>query len=340
MNTNSQYSFVAVTACALAWIGTGTALADSVPTWQGVYLSGGNGFATQMVGEFPQLGHTTRIPVVLIPLTLKFNFGNITMDPNKPQQGHSDSPVSFTLKSPLFQAATFPNHPETVAAPTQYLDAYQRSNFWNVVTGGNPSSNNVKIDFHVLLNSPVVMPRTLDVPPLEGFVDTDSDGNLVGHVNWDVIGNQLDSLLVLSPSNALTIILMDNVILTNVGNAGTNAGGLHDHRDEHTFIVAGFGFSRHDVAGLGHELAEWLVDPFFTSRSPGWVTGSGECSHHMEVGDPLRGQFYQMQMHPGGPVFRLQDAAFEAWFARGEPSNAINGTRTFQALDLPNPPCQ
>lgn len=328
----SYKNLIATCLATLSSLAVAPARAQSLPVWPGFYLTGGGVYATTMVGDFPALGRTTRIPIIMIALKLNFP-GGYSFDPLQAPQGHADSAISFALKSPLFQPTSFPNHPETNNAPTQYLDAYQRSNFWTSVTGG--------ADFHVLLDTPLIFPYTIDVPSSGGFVGFDSNGTAVGRLDINFFQSHLDSLLSFAPATALTFIQMGNVQFVNFQNSGdtVTAGGFHSHKNGKTYIVVGFSYDRDDVVPLGHELAEWLVDPLLTSQAPGWLN-RGSCAHKMEVGDPLHGNFFAVQVHPGGPTFHLEDLAFESWFTRGNPSTSIHGWRTFQGLNIPNPSCQ
>ena len=317
----------------LAFFAVAATAQAQLPVWLGFYVSDGQVWETQMVGEHPLLGRTTHIPVIFVPLKLKFALGGRVFDPMQSQPGHADSPVAFALKSPMFQPASFPGHPETHTQPTQYLDAYQRASFWNIVTAGSTSPTApVKTDFHVLLNLQSVDPRTLTVPFLEGFVDFNADGKARGHVNKQFIKDQLDSLLETSPTGALTIFFMNDV---NFFDNNSTAGGWHNVRDGKTYIVSSFNFDGNDVAVLGHELAEWLADPFGNNPAPGCTRPDGSCQHNLEVGDPNSGNNYKV-----ANTFTLQDASYVAWFARTQPSMAFNACRNFQCNNVPNVPCK
>jgi len=324
----------------LAWFTSAAAYAQEIPTFTQFYISGGQLFAATMAGDFPVLGNTTHIPVTLVPLTVIFEPGGQVFDPLQ-IVSHGDSPVSFVLKSPLFKAATFDKHPETNDAPTQWLDAYQRANFWSTITGGTSRNNPVKRDFHILLDTPQVAPWFLAVPAWEGSVDKDSNGDPNGHINWPFFDQEVRALLPLFPAKGLTIFLLGHIDFPNWSNGGPNsvAGGYHLHMGNQTYIVDGFDFNGPDVEGLSHELAEWLADPFISSTTPGWrKTASSDCSHRMEVGDPMHGHVVEMQFH--GDTFHLEDLAFLSWFAPDQPSTAINGWRTFFNSDVPHLSCQ
>lgn len=99
------------------------------------------------------------------------------------------------------------------------------------------------------------------------------------------------------------------------------------------------GFNVADISILSHELGEWLDDPVNNPVPPwghiGQVTG---CQSNLEVGDPLTGS--NSTVFTPGFNYHVQDLAFFSWFARQQPSIAVNGWySTLNAFASPPPVC-
>ena len=141
---------------------TGTEL----PTWPYQTVSPVNGasYTGYMVGTSPFLrtARTTTIPVVLVPLIVQFTNTNTgfttTFDPSTaPDAGCTAGQTAMSLveNSPIFQSRSWILNGVDVGV-TQYIDAFQRSNFWQYVR--NPGN-----DWHTLLTYTVGEPLML--PP-------------------------------------------------------------------------------------------------------------------------------------------------------------------------------
>ncbi|HET7741721.1 MAG TPA: hypothetical protein VFL67_13835, partial [Mycobacterium sp.] len=95
--------------------------AVSVPTWSGSFTTAGTTYPFTMVGTDPTAGSaTTHVSVEIIPLSLDFAGSGCVLQ---------DRSSAADLKaSPLFA----PTHLPT--GVTQYLDDYERTNFWSTVS--------------------------------------------------------------------------------------------------------------------------------------------------------------------------------------------------------------
>ena len=119
-------------------------------------------FPFNMVGTDPRIAGagTTNVPVLIIPLRLKFidANGNLVGSISPSDVGCSDnqSVLSRVTNSPLFNAVTW-TEGNTIVGVTQFTDAFQRANFWSSVSTISPN-------FHVLLN-PVQIAPEVTVPP-------------------------------------------------------------------------------------------------------------------------------------------------------------------------------
>src|SRR5689334_7212193 len=87
-----------------------------------------------MVGPDPSKNNTTTtIPVVFVPIKFVYgkSNGNKTFDPNKQKFPRISQSVSKTiLASPIFQSVVDFKQGGTDLGKTQYIDAFQRGNFW------------------------------------------------------------------------------------------------------------------------------------------------------------------------------------------------------------------
>ena len=153
--------------------------AAGLPIWNYQVTSpvDGNTYNGYMVGQSPfdSDEKTTTIPVVLIPVIVKFHNTNTgftaIFDPTStPDAGCTASRTAFSLveKSPIFQ-----NNPWTIngvyIGNTQYIDAFQRANFWQQLKHTKP--NQTEQGYHTLLSYTVGSPLTLTFE----YSDSDSD---------------------------------------------------------------------------------------------------------------------------------------------------------------------
>ncbi len=118
--------------------------ATPLTTWNGSFSYSGHTYKYNMVGTSPTTGVSTTVPVFLIPIALQYKFN----------QGGTD------------------------LGNTQYIDAYQRGNFWSRVSKAP--------GYHLLLGAPRVAPvQTIVVPSADGRIGTEF-GVKVGlaDINW------------------------------------------------------------------------------------------------------------------------------------------------------------
>lgn len=103
----------------------------------------------------------------------------------------NDVPLTLMVQSPIFESQTFDFGPTDVGT-TQYLDAFQRGNFWRFV-GGTP--------YHTILNPHVLAPVIVNLPGKQGLA-----GSFVGAsgplaiVNFAVMKQQIFNQLLASES--------------------------------------------------------------------------------------------------------------------------------------------
>lgn len=319
---------------------TGNALqplvtAATVPTWS---TTSGT-YTWQMVGNNPmvaQATQTTTIASPIVPLILKFADGN-TFDPTASSTCSAQAPVSLTLSSPVFGSTAYsPN--STSVGTTQYVDFFQRANFWKYTgpTGINPN-------YHVLLTGSAAAAITVTVPSASGTTASAPCGRLGEmDINWfdsylqGTIFPKLATAGIL-PSQ-FPIFLIANVVMYQTTTTNCCILGYHSAFNNpsfssaiQTYAVADFDTSgsfgaSSDVEPLSHEVAEWMDDPTGNNPTPAWGhTGQvSGCQSNLEVGDPLSGTVQTITMS-NAYTYHVQELAFVSWFYKDSPSLGVNG---------------
>ncbi len=334
-----------------------------------------NGYSGVMVGRDPfSGGQTADAKTYIIPLIIKTNrivtavnsdgsfntkpgvtVFNPTVADNTCLAAPNNVPATLYEQSPIFQKATF-DFGGTVVGHTQYVDAFQRANFWQV---DDHSS------YHVLLD-PVIRLKAVEinVPGAHGaavppsiFLPAPCGPLGVIDINW--FDAYLDSTVLpalakegVSPSN-FPVFPLYNVVQSVgtpgfddccvIGYHGTTGYPIQTYSPVDFDSTGLFGFDFMNTYAASHEVAEWVNDPFGDNPTPPWghVGQVGGCQNNLEVGDPLTGtESIRIDM-PNHFTYHLQELAFFSWFY-GAPSIGINGwysdndTFTTDA----GPPCQ
>jgi hypothetical protein len=284
-----------------------------------------------MVGTDPTLTNTsTTVPVVLVPIKMVYGSqnGNMTFDPHH-QLPNGRTIVQNALASPVFESGIDFVQGGVDLGNTQYLDAFQRGNFWSAVR--------THADYHVLLGTPTVLvERTITVTVSEGKVINNPFANgSVGTMDLSAFDAKVQTMIGylgahINPG-VLPIFLTYNIFLTDGGRCCI--GGYHTAEGGppggQTYAYATYvdspGSYAQDVSSLSHEIGEWMDDPF--------VGNSVNCydNNLMEVGDPL-------ERHPNygaypyelnGFTYNLQSLVFIDYF--GAPrSRRVNSWFSFQ----------
>jgi hypothetical protein len=302
--------------------------AGTVQNWTGSFTSSGTNYTFTMVGTDPSQGSvSTVVPVQIIPLIFQFSDGTV-LDPTQPACGTARSSVDSVTLSPIFQSSTFAPGGTNVGN-TQYVDAFQRANFWNFVSSTAP-------DYHVLLGTPQVMPAvTLSVPSTFGHTVAGPCAK-IGEVSLAYFQLQLRKLTSAVPSTSLPLLLTYNTFFTQ---GGCCILGFHTAQgrapNQLTISVAAysdpgiFSVPIQDIHALSHEIGEWMDDPFVNNTVPGWTGGQvgGACDTLLEVGDPVTGIAFQVTMN--GQTYNPEDLVFLPWFEKAVPSSSVNGWYTF-----------
>jgi hypothetical protein len=316
-----------------------------VPIWTGTFKFNNQTFTYHMVGTDPAAGSaTSNIPLVIIPLKFKFTNGT-TLSAAQTVCGDVKN-TNFRVKnSPLIKKGNTFTPGGTNVGKTQYVDAFQRANFWNFVSTTAPN-------YHVLLSPIQQKPlQTITV----GANGTTVAGPCapIGEVDINFFDNIAMNLLTSLniPANTLPLFLSYNTFWTSGGccilgyhstnNAGTQAYAVGAYSDPGIFSAAGI----RDIHALSHEIGEWMDDPLIPSQNnvPAWghVGQVSGCQGNLEVGDPVTGSAFTVTTGGTFPfTYHPEDLVFLPWFARITPSTSVNGWFTFlNAFAAPQPVC-
>ncbi len=308
-----------------------------VPAGQLVQWSGsftdltGHHISYVMPGTSPMTTNTsTTVPVYIIPIKMVYGStnGNMTFDPVAHILPNGRNIVQNLTSSPLFTSDVNFTQGGVNLGTTQYIDAYQRGNFWSSV-----STNS---GYHVLFGTPTVLAeQTITVSRSQGKVITNPFASgKVGTMSINAFDSKLQTFMTsftqINPG-VLPLFVTYDIYLTQ--NGGCCIGGYHSANGANptgqtysygTYVDSVGAFSQ-DVSALSHELGEWMDDPF--------VNNAVNCTDNsiMENGDPLEGRANYGGYHytDNGFQYNLQSLVFLGYF--GAPrSTSVNSWLSFQ----------
>jgi len=316
----------------------------------------GNTYTGTMVGQSPfEPGSgTSNVTAQIIPIIITTNSvatgesphgvlsttpGVTTFNPTAADNNCLSSPNNVPLnvyeQSPIFNSFDF-QMGGTDVGTTQYVDAFQRANFWSLVGG---------TDYHVLLNATVLPALKFNIPANRGlaipstFFGSCGPLAIVNLVYWDrIVTGQVLPLLASRGVNlsTLPIFLFYNTVLSEGNPTNLNLCcvlGYHGATENaqtyspQDFDTSGlFGPTIHDTSIAAHEVAEWMNDPFGDNPVPAWghIGQQPGCQGNLEVGDPLTGTNFPDVVGTNGFTYHLQELVFFSWFY-GAPSIAVDG---------------
>ena len=305
--------------------------AASLQSWNGSFTFGGTNYTYNMVGAAPSTNSTATITTFIIPVKIVITNRNGTHSTYDPSHvlSNGNTVTTNTLDSPIFDSTTTYTQGGVDVGTTQYIDAFQRANFWGTVKN-NPNS-------HLLLNASVLAEQTLSPSKTFG-----KRGSVFGFtaalvdINWfDSQVPTLISKLGIQP-NQFPIFLTYDTYLTQ--NGGCCIGGYHSSEgsvsNPQSYAEAAYvdhpGAFSQDVSALSHEVGEWADDPLTVN-----FNGNNTPCGILEVGDPLENNpnfgGYRYVLH--GFTYNLQDLVTLPYFG-APPSTSVNDFFTFQGESL------
>ncbi|MFZ1131032.1 MAG: hypothetical protein WAN38_09695 [Terriglobales bacterium] len=285
-----------------------------------------------MVGTDPSKGSvTTTVPVYIIPIKMVYGKtnGNKTFDPVTTKVSNGLTVVNNVIASPLFNPGVNFTQGGTNLGTTQYIDAFQRGNFWKSV------KKKANANYHVLLGTPTVLAeQTITVTSSQGsVVNNPFASGVVGTYDINDFDNNLQRYIkAFSQINpgVLPLFITYDIYLTS---GGCCIGGYHNANGAQpggqtysyaTYVDSVGAFSQ-DVSALSHELGEWLDDPF--------VDNNVNCNDNsiLEVGDPLEGtsNYGGYPYTLGGFTYNLQSLVFLGYFGAPK-STSVHSWLAFQ----------
>jgi len=278
---------------------------------------------------------TTAIPTQIIPLVITISDGTttVTYDPTLPDGcAGNRTDVAIITGSPIFNNSVWTMNGVNVGN-TQYIDAFQRAEFWSRVKGTG---------YHLILKSSVLTAQALTFAPGHGtnYVANDlipgTCGN-IGVVNMNDLDAAVQSLVTgpLAPlvnAGTFPIFLTKNVVSAETGiSIFTNCCVLGYHSGLFVggnlqiyspFSLDTTGIFGNDVSTLSHEMAEAVNDPTGVNPTPSWGNLGqvlGACQTNLEVGDALSPGFGTPTKEfavaaANGLTYHLQELVFYSWF--------------------------
>jgi hypothetical protein len=303
-------------------------------------VDGTSTFTYTMVGKNPskaQANGLTTVKTLLVPLVIKFSYGD-TWDPTSADSCDSGaSPLARTQESPIFVSQPWTWGGKWIGT-SQVTDAFQRAEFWKYAkpTGVDPT-------YGVALALTTLAPQVVNVPDADTAFSTGVPcGNgLLGAVDFGWLDNYLQSTLIPSlvsqgvAPNTLPIFLLHNVVAydgttSNCCYLGYHSAYAPSNGVTQTYAVADYDnsskFAAPDIAPLSHEVAEWQNDPFIDNATNLWghIGQVSGCQSNLEVGDPLSGKNFADTV--GGFTYHPQELAFFSWFFHQSPSIGVKKT--------------
>lgn len=296
---------------------------STLQEWNGSFTYNGTPYNYVMVGADPSTNQGALITTWLVPVKLVLSDGSVW----DPLAGGPMGPLARTALSPVFDNSTNYTQGGVNVGTTQYIDAFQRANFWSIVQN-NPNS-------HILLGGPTahvqILPElTLNVPAADGHQGTEFGVTVaLVDLNWydGQISNYMAQSQTINPGG-FPMFETANMYWTE---GGCCVGGYHSANGAQTYgtftYITTPGVFSQDVSALSHEVGEWVDDPLYPHEN------STPCGI-LEVGDPLEnGQ----PGHPYGTwtytlhnfTYHLQDLVNLKYFG-GDPNEPVNGFWTFQ----------
>jgi len=284
-----------------------------------------------MVGANPNTNNTsTTIPVVLIPIRMEYGVdnGNLKFNPDGKIVANGLTVTQNIMASPIFKRGITFVQGGVNLGDTQYIDAFQRGNFWSAVS--------TNTNYHILLGAPKELPlQTIVVTPAQGKVENNPFGaGKVGIMTLSAFDSKLQTFIKnlgsqINPG-VLPIFITFNIFLTQNGccvggyhaaYGGAPGGQTYAYA---TYVDAVGSFSQ-DVSMLSHEVGEWLDDPF--------VGNAVNCTNSkvLEVGDPLINEpnYGAYPYTLKGFTYNLQSLEFLGYF--GAPrSRSVDSWLSFQ----------
>ena len=320
------------------------AASTTIPMWNYSITSplDGKVYSGSMVGRsaFFNGARTTNVSTFIVPLIIKMPDGGI-FDPTVADASCSPggTPLNLAVNSPLLVPIDF--HMGTVDVGTaQYVDAFQRANFWSNVSA-------TRNRYHTVLSPVTTLGAvTVNVPSGDGatFSTATFHGcNPIGVMTFSwfdsfVTGTLLPALAAqgVGPTNFPLFLMKDTVMSTGTTPTFPTNCCILGYHGALGFPTQTYSPVDYDTTGIftgttnvsvtSHEIAEWMDDPLGNNPTPSWghVGQVSGCQSNLEDADPLSGTLFPAVVAPNGKSYQMQELAFFSWFFRQSPSLGVN----------------
>jgi hypothetical protein len=327
-------------------------------TYNTVASRNGHTYQGSIVGGSPfnskTNNKTTTVKFVIVPIILKFNFGDgsvFTFSPTAGDPGclgRGNTALSLTRNSTLFHSVPFTMNGVNVGNTT-YPDAFQRAEF----------ATKIGVNYHLAFNVTTLTAQTVilaasNTSPARASVFQFSGqcGNNTGTKNipgglgivdintFDPIAKRLIRKLSLNASQ-FPFFVFYNSALSVGDSANLNNCCLVGYHNSETLLVTNpgqtYGVSEFegrnqtlirdtaDISAMTHEVSEWINDPSLSNLVPAWghIGQQQGCQDNLEVGDPLFFTLFPTKKL-NGFTYHMQELAFFSWFY-GKPSIGAGG---------------
>jgi len=297
--------------------------AVTLTTWNGSFTYSGQTYNYNMVGTDPSTGTSTTVPVYIIPIKIVITNKDGSTSTYDPQHvlTNGKTVVQNIVQSPIFDKTTTYVQAGVNVGTTQYIDAFQRANFWGTVQSHT--------GYHLLLGGPTVLAeQTLSPPTSKGKTGQEFGFKAAKvDINWfDAKVQAIISKITKIQPNSFPIFVTYDTYLTEFGCC---IGGYHSAVGAQAYAHATYadvvGAFSQDVSALSHEVGEWADDPLVNN------SGNPVACGILEVGDPLEGNtnYGGYPYTVNGFMYNLQDLVTLPYFG-APPSTSVNNWSTFQ----------
>src|SRR5579864_3173358 len=192
-------------------------------TFNSSFVYNGTTYRYNMVGAAPSTGTSSTIPTFIIPVKMVYKTSTGTteaFDPATQKLTNGQTVEANMMASPIFQSGIDFKTGGVNMGKTQYIDAFQRGNFWGTVKSHT--------GYHLLLGQPKVLPELTLTVGSHGKVATEYGVHVgLADIYWfdAQLQNYIGAHSAIVP-NSLPIFVTYDVYLTIIG--GCCVGGYHN----------------------------------------------------------------------------------------------------------------
>lgn len=246
--------------------------APQLPQWNGSFTDRtGRPVSFTMVGGDPAKTGTTHVSVVLVPLFVWYEHAGRhikVFDPRKHKVSNGQTVMENTVNSPLFTANIDYIQGGTDLGATQFIDAFQRGNFWRAVKE-NP-------DYRLAYDVTVGEALKIRATAFGKVIENPLGGGTVGTMDFESFDMFAQHYIQSYPDridpSLIPLFVSYNVFLTEggaccIGGYHAALGGAPGGQAYAfaTYVDAKKSFAE-DVSAVALELAGVTDDPFLSNR--------------------------------------------------------------------------